>query len=99
MLKAGLLPSPVIIPLSSNPLSTKNKIDTQTFIELRSGFILTFNYYSSVFYVIYNQMFQMYVFILLLMELNQIHFKYIDPAIYRLISIEEHFDLVQENVL
>jgi hypothetical protein len=54
MLKAGLLPSPVIIPLSSNPLSTKNKIDTQTFIELRSGFILTFNYYSSFFYVIYS---------------------------------------------
>jgi len=39
MLKAGLLPSPVITPLSSNPLSSKNKIDTQTFIELRSGFI------------------------------------------------------------
>jgi hypothetical protein len=43
MLKAGLLPSPVIIPLSSNPLSTKNKIDTQTFIELRSFFILNSN--------------------------------------------------------
>ncbi|CAF2947711.1 unnamed protein product [Rotaria sp. Silwood2] len=36
MLKAGLLPSPIIIPLSSNPLSSKNKIDTQTFIEIRS---------------------------------------------------------------
>ncbi len=37
MLKGGLLPSPIIIPLSSSPLSLKNKIDTQTFIELRSG--------------------------------------------------------------
>lgn len=38
MLKGGLLPSPVIVPLSSNPLALKNKIDTQTFLELRSGF-------------------------------------------------------------
>ncbi|CAF1231961.1 unnamed protein product [Rotaria sp. Silwood1] len=36
MLKAGLLPSPIITALSSNPLSSKNKIDTQTFIEIRS---------------------------------------------------------------
>lgn len=36
MLKGGLLPSPVIVPLSSNPLALKNKIHTQTFIELRS---------------------------------------------------------------
>ncbi|CAF3586615.1 unnamed protein product [Rotaria sordida] len=36
MLKAGSLPSPIITPLSSNPLSLKNKIDTQTFIEIRS---------------------------------------------------------------
>ena len=36
MLKAGLLPSPTITPLS-NSVSSKNKIDTQTFVELRSG--------------------------------------------------------------
>jgi hypothetical protein len=51
MLKAGLLPSPVIIPLSSNPLSTKNKIDTQTFIELRSGFILIFEFFFCIIYL------------------------------------------------
>lgn len=37
MLKGGLLPSPVIVPLSSNSLALKNKIHTQTFVELRSG--------------------------------------------------------------
>ncbi|CAF0825966.1 unnamed protein product [Adineta steineri] len=36
MLKAGSLPSPVINALSSNITSSKNKIDSQTFIELRS---------------------------------------------------------------
>ncbi|CAF2047091.1 unnamed protein product [Rotaria magnacalcarata] len=36
MLKAGLLPSPVINALSSNLGSSKNKIDTQTFVELKS---------------------------------------------------------------
>ncbi|CAF2904300.1 unnamed protein product [Rotaria sp. Silwood2] len=36
MLKAGLLPSPIITPLSSNLATSKNKIDTQTFVELRS---------------------------------------------------------------
>ncbi|CAF0771349.1 unnamed protein product [Didymodactylos carnosus] len=35
MLKAGLLPSPTITPLT-NSVSSKNKIDSQTFIELRS---------------------------------------------------------------
>jgi hypothetical protein len=39
MLKGELLPSPTIIPLLSNPLLSKNKIDTQTFIEIRSGLI------------------------------------------------------------
>ena len=37
MLKAGLLPSPTINALSSNVSASKNKIDTQTFVELRSG--------------------------------------------------------------
>jgi hypothetical protein len=38
MLKGGgLLPSPIIIPLSSN-----NKIDTQSFIEIRSGWSFFF---------------------------------------------------------
>lgn len=37
MLKAGLLPSPIINPLSSSIAASKNKIDTQTFVELRSG--------------------------------------------------------------
>ncbi|UJR35955.1 hypothetical protein I4U23_028696 [Adineta vaga] len=36
MLKAGLLPSPTINALSSNVGTSKNKIDTQTFVELRS---------------------------------------------------------------
>ncbi|CAM2705420.1 unnamed protein product [Rotaria socialis] len=36
MLKAGLLPSPVINALSSNLGSSKNKIDTQTFVEAKS---------------------------------------------------------------
>jgi len=40
MLKGGLLSSPNIIPLSSNPLALKNKIDTQTFLEIHSGFQL-----------------------------------------------------------
>ncbi len=53
MLKAGLLPSPVITPLSSNPLSSKNKIDTQTFIELRSGFISTLKKILDFFFVLY----------------------------------------------
>lgn len=39
MLKGGLLPSPIITPLSSSPLAAKNKIHTQTFVEIRSGFI------------------------------------------------------------
>ncbi len=37
MLKAGLLPSPIITPLSSGLASSKNKINTQTFVELRTG--------------------------------------------------------------
>lgn len=37
MLKAGLLPSPTINALSSNPAASKNKIDSQTFLEIRSG--------------------------------------------------------------
>ncbi|CAF5100762.1 unnamed protein product [Rotaria magnacalcarata] len=36
MLKGGSLPSPIITPLSSSPLSSKNKIHTQTFVEIRS---------------------------------------------------------------
>jgi hypothetical protein len=41
MLKAGLLPSPIINALSSSNLgSSKNKIDTQTFVELRSGLLI-----------------------------------------------------------
>jgi hypothetical protein len=40
MLKAGLLPSPTITPLSSNLASSKNKIDTQTFVELRTGLVI-----------------------------------------------------------
>ncbi|CAF0830960.1 unnamed protein product [Adineta ricciae] len=36
MLKAGLLPSPTISALSSSLAASKNKIDTQTFVELRT---------------------------------------------------------------
>jgi hypothetical protein len=39
MLKAGLLPSPIISALSSNLATSKNKIDTQTFVELRTGLL------------------------------------------------------------
>jgi len=39
MLKAGLLPSPIISPLSSSLTASKNKIDTQTFVELRTGLL------------------------------------------------------------
>ncbi|CAF0755465.1 unnamed protein product [Rotaria sordida] len=46
MLKAGLLPSPVINALSSNLPASKNKIDTQTFVELRSEIPNTRIYFS-----------------------------------------------------
>lgn len=87
MLKGGLLPSPIIIPLSSTPLVAKNRIDSQTFIEIRSGLIDIFwlNIYSNI------QMFQMHEFILQLMDLNLIHF---EVVVHRPICIEERFDSV-----
>ena len=94
MLKGGLLPSPIIIPLSSTPLAAKNKIDSQTFIEIRSGLICIL--IDSVFSCLNIQMFQMAEFILLLMDQNLIHF---EVEVHRPICIEELFDSELDDVL
>ena len=52
MLKAGLLPSPVINALSSSLGSSKNKIDTQTFVELKSGFLIDFCFSITIIYLL-----------------------------------------------
>jgi hypothetical protein len=84
MWKAGLLRSPIITPSESN-----NKIDSQTFIELRAGFSLIINKIKLSFLNIQTN--QMREFISLLTEQNLIQFEMV-------IFIAEDFGLVREDV-
>jgi hypothetical protein len=95
MLKAGLLPAPIIQPLRYDTIGTRIRVDSNTYIQIRTGLFILFASENRVLYVTFKNIFLIFIFKMFLerkftslqMELSLILFKLDERARPRLTVI------------